>query len=352
MFVKSLPLFFLLSLLLACSDEESATGARQMPPAAVTVEKPEPGLMHETITMVGSLKAKNSALLAAEISGRLQAVHIEDAQQVKARQILFEIGSDTLRAELKRAQALVNLRRQEKNRVESLMQKNVGSQNDVDQAIAELLMSEANLELAEAKLDKSIIRAPFAGKLGISDVHRGDYISAGDTLIELVQLDVLQLDFHVPETALSLIQVEDNVAVQIPAISKEAVTATITAVDSSVDIKTRSIKVRALLKNKNGQLRPGLFARIELPVKQDKKVLWVAEAAVFYKGDDTYVLTHVDGKSQRKKISIASRQQGKVAVVEGLNVDDDVVVAGHHKVPFDGMPLMIIAAEKSPVVAE
>ncbi len=332
-------------LLSACQGDEAADKpASGMPPAAVAIEKPVLDSMQESTVVVGSLSAAQSALLAAEIAGRLEVIHITDGQSVKKGTLLFEVGSDALRAELKRAKALVNLRRQEKNRIESLRQKNVGSQYDVDKAVAELLTAEATLELAQAKFQQSLVRAPFAGQLGIRLANEGAYLDSGTALIELVQLNTLLLDFNVPEKALQTIQVGHQLPVEIPSLNNLATSAEIVAISPSVNVKTRSVQVRAKIDNPDGLMRPGLFARIQLANKSEEQLLWVSEAAIFYEGEDTLLLTHQQGKALRKKVSIASYQNGRVAIRSGLLAEDEVVVSGHHKAPFDGMPLMVTNA--------
>ena len=210
--------------------------------------------------------------------------------------------------------------------------------------MAELLTAEANVELAQAKFKKSMLRAPFSGKLGIRMANQGEYLDSGSLLIELVQLKTLLLDFNVPETALNTIKVGDNLPVEIPSMDGLKIEAKILAISPSVDVKTRSVKVRALINNPQALLRPGLFARVKLANKSSEDVLWISEAAVFYNGAETLVLTHQDGKALRKKITIASYQDGRVAVSAGLLATDEVVVSGHHKAPFDGMPLMVTNA--------
>lgn len=344
---KYVPLF-LSVLMVACSsgEQSGAEGAGGgMPPSMVSLANPEPGIMVEALTIAGTLSANQSALISAEIAGLLEEVNVNDGQRVAAGDPLFAINHATYQAELKRAEANVALRQEEKKRVQSLFDRKVVSQYDVDKATAELLTAQADLEYARAQLSKSQIKAPFDGVAGIRQVNKGDYVQPGTPLIQLVNLNPLLLDFSAPETVLSVIAVDKSIDVTIPALDLP-LTATITAIEPMVNTATRSIRVRASVNNDDGKLRPGLFARVALPVKTVGDVLWLPDAALFYQGDKKFIMVNNEGKSLRKEVQIAGFDKGRVAIISGLTAEEQVVVAGHHKMPFDGMPMM--TAEPAP----
>ncbi|SRR5690554_403618 len=349
--MKKYTAFLLSVLLVACSmgeQEGDAKAGGGMPPAAVTLTKPEVGNMVESLTIAGTLNANKSALISSEMAGIIRDVGVADGQKVKQGDLLFAINHDTQTAEVKRAEANVHLRQQEQKRMQSLFKRNSVSQYDVDKANAELLMSEADLEYAKAELRKAIVTAPFDGTVGIRQVNKGAYVQAGTPLIEIVELNPLYLDFAAPETVLSVMAVGDIVNVIIPAIRQMAITATITAIEPSVDALTRSIKIRASVNNDQGILRPGVFARVSLPVSTTENIMWLPEAALFYQDDKRFVMLNDAGKSLRREVKIAGFKEGKVAITSGVTAEDDVVVAGHHKLPFDGMPLLPVNPADEP----
>lgn len=335
---------FLSTLLVACSSGEQEALEQQggMPPSAVTLEKPVVGDMKEALTIAGSLSANQSALIRAEIAGIIEKVAVEDGQSVKKGDLLFSIDHRTLEAELKRAEANVSLRKQEYERMLSLFKRKSVSQYDVDKANAELLTAEAEKEYAKAQLSKAKVLAPFDATIGIRQINQGAYVQAGTALIEIVELNPLNLDFSAPETVLSALQVGDDVDVTIPALKNRPIQAQISAIEPLVDAKSRSVKVRARVDNNEGVLRPGLFARVSLPLQTFEQVLWVPEAAVFYQDEKTMIMISDEGKSLRKSVKLAGFENGKAAVIEGLQAEDEIVVAGHHKMPFDGMPIMAV----------
>lgn len=336
--------FALTGLLVACTAEQDAAAPAGggMPPSAVTVEKPEVGTMEENLTIAGSLSANQSALIRSEIAGIIEDVAVADGQKVKQGDLLFSIDHRTLLAELKRTEANVSLRQQEQKRMESLFKRNSVSQYDVDKANAELLTAEAEREYARAQLAKARVVAPFDATVGIRQVNKGAYVQSGTPLIEVVELNPLFLDFSAPESVLSVLNVNDPIHVVIPALKDLQLEAKISAIEPLVSASSRSIKVRASVNNEDGKLRPGLFARVLLPVQTFERVLWLPEGAIFYQDDKKLVMVSDEGKSLRKEVQVAGFVRGKVAIISGIEADADVVTAGHHKMPFDGMPMMVV----------
>jgi membrane fusion protein (multidrug efflux system) len=145
-----------------------------------------------------------------------------------------------------------------------------------------------------------------------------------------------------PETVLASITENAAIDIVVPALNEKKVIASVIAIEPLVDVATRSVMVRARVDNKNGLLRPGLFARVLLPLKVAENILWLPEAALFLNGDKKLVLVNDDGKALRKEVVVISYQHGKIAISQGLSASDEVVIAGHHKAPFDGMPLMVV----------
>lgn len=325
--------------LLACSDDKKQQEGGGMPPATVRLAQAEPGTMAEILTIAGSLEARRSALISAEIAGTVEAVHVNDGQSVEKGDLLFAIDSASLEAELKRAEANVELRVQEKKRAQSLFDRKAASEYDVDKATALLATALAERDYARAQLAKAGIRAPFAGKVGIRRVNEGAYVQPATALIPLTQTNPLLLDFSAPETVLAVIDVGTKLDVMIPALSL-GISATISAIEPMVSQSTRSVRVRADVANDRGLLRPGMFARVSLPVSVAGDILWLPETALFYQADRQMLMINDDGKGKRIEVQVAGFKEGRVAIKSGLDPQAEVVIGGHHKVAFDGMPIM------------
>ena len=346
---RFIPLLSCIFMLVACSGDKQQPAASDqpaMPPSSVILVQPEVGDMQEVIVIAGSLVASQSAIISTEIDGILEKIHVADGETVEEGILLFSMDSATLLAGLQHAEATVVLRKEEKKRAESLFQRNVVSQHEVDEATALLLTAEADRDFAQARLEKAAIKAPFSGKTGIRKVNVGNYVKAGTGLINLVRLNPLFLDFSVPGTALSSVEEGMLVEVEVPAVSGQVLKARVIAMEPELDVSTRSLGVRAELDNKDGKLLSGAFARVRLPIKKQEKVLWLPESAIFYEGKKRLVVIDDNGKALHKEVEVVSFQNGKAAVISGITEQDKVVSAGHHKVPFDGMPLMPVPLGK------
>ena len=328
-----------LLLLSACSEQNPTSASSGMPPAMVSMMAPKSGVLIEALDMPATLSASQHTLLRAERDAVVDQLLFQDGQFVAKDALLIQLDDQIARAELSRATADLKLADEELQRARSLFKRQVNSQFDVDKAQAEFETAQAMLSVANIELSKHAVTAPFAGYLGIRQVNLGDFVSQGDGLIEIVNLDPLYVDFSVPETLLSALSVNADIAITIPALAIDR-QATVIALAPSIDTATRAMQVRAKLDNPDKQLKPGLFAKVALTVKQQDQVLWLPESAVFRNGDATQLMLSQDGLSKTVNVEVLSYQNQQVAIGEGLNATDLVVVAGHHKVPFDGMPLM------------
>jgi membrane fusion protein (multidrug efflux system) len=198
----------------------------------------------------------------------------------------------------------------------------------------------AAVPLAAPRLAKTEIKAPFSGIIGLRVVSVGDYVKEGADVVNLESIDPLKVDFRVPEIYLKQIQVGQTLRVQLDALPGSTFDGKVFAVNPLVDAAGRSIVIRALVRNPDTSLRPGMFARVRLITRDEKDALAIPEQAIVPQGDEQFVFKIADGKAQRVKIEVGQRRDGKVEVLKGLAADDIVVTAGHMKLR-DGTPVTI-----------
>jgi membrane fusion protein (multidrug efflux system) len=163
-------------------------------------------------------------------------------------------------------------------------------------------------------------------------VSVGEYITAGQALVNLEEIDPVKADFRVPEKFLPAIRVGQTIHIKIDAFPDETFEGKVYAIDPRLDVAGRSLLVRAILPNKDQRLRPGLFARVTVLLQLKEDALSVPEQAIVPQGDSQYVFKIVDGKVQLTKVVIGTRREGRVEIVEGLDVGDEVVTAGQLKI--------------------
>jgi membrane fusion protein (multidrug efflux system) len=316
------------------------------PGGGVTVEAARVALMPlpQGITAVGSLRSDESVTLRPEVAGRISAITFQEGQRVAKGALLVRLDSAVPEAEVQQARANLKWAQTKFDRAVDLAKSNFISGQAKDEAENSLKVAEAGLQLAEAKLAKMGIRAPFSGMIGLRVVSVGDYVKEGADLVNLESIDVLKVDFRVPEIYLKQVQVGQLLAVTLDAIPGKTFDGKVFALNPLFDAAGRSIVIRAIVRNTDTSLRPGMFARVRLFTRDAKDALVVPETALVPAGDEQYVYRVVDGKALRTKIDIGQRRAGVVEVLQGLDPADTIVTAGHLKIR-DGTAVKIAGAD-------
>lgn len=294
----------------------------------VEVGKVELMTVNEEVEALGTLAADKSVVIAPEIAGRVIALGFKEGDRVKKGQDLVKLDTAILDAELKQLQADLGLARDTFERNRSLSQRGVGTQVAFDEATAKLASAEARVQLSQAKLAQSTIRAPFDGVVGLRSVSVGDFVAVGKTLVTLTNIDPIKVDFRVPETFLSRVKVGQSIGVKVDALAGREFEGKIFAIDPVVDINGRAIRLRASVPNADLALKPGLFARIVIQVDQRDNALVVPETAVMPDGVGKMVYIVENGKAKRVQVEIGKRLPGKVEIVKGVTPAMQIVTAG------------------------
>ncbi len=307
-------------------------------PVAVEVAKVATTTVQEDVDAVGTLRSNESVVVRPEISGRIERLNFTEGAAVQKGQVIVALDDSVPAAELAQAKANLALAESNYQRTQELEKQKFVSATAKDQALNGLRVAQANVQLAEARLAKTKIVAPFGGVIGIRQVSAGDYVKEGQDLVTLEDIAALKVDFRVPEQLLAALRPGQAVEMWSDALPGRKYVATVDAIDPLVDQAGRAVLLRARLRNSDGQLRPGMFVRTRLIMSQRQNALTVPEEALVPVGADQFVYRVVDGKAQRVKIRTGVRRAGTVEVVEGLAAGDSVVTAGQLKLR-DGVPV-------------
>ncbi len=297
----------------------------------------------EQVTAVGTLLSNEAVTVSSEIPGRLKEIHFQEGQPVEQGAPLFTLDNSVYRAQLDDAEAKLKLAEQTNKRTSTLFSNKYATAQSADEAASNLAVSTAATELARVQLEKTRIVAPFSGIVGLRHVSVGEYITAGQALVNLEAIDPVKADFRVPEKFLPAIRVGQTIRIKVDAFPDANFEGKVYAIDPKLDVAGRSLLVRALVPNRDQRLRPGLFARVTVLLQLKEDALSVPEQAIVPQGDSQYVFKIVDGKAQLTKVVIGTRRDGRVEIVEGLAVGDQVVTAGQLKIR-DGSAVSVIAA--------
>ncbi len=300
-------------------------------PVAVEVAAVKPTRVQEDAVAIGTLRSNESVVVRPEISGRISAIDFVEGRPVEQGQLLVALDASVYAAEVQQAKANLALAETNFRRTTELEREKFVSPNAKDQALNALRVAQATLALAEARLAKTEIRAPFAGVIGIRQVSVGDYVKEGQDLVTLEDISSLKVDFRLPELLLAELKRGQAVEVTSDALPGRSYTATLDAIDPLIDQNGRAVILRARLRNSDGQLRPGMFVRTRVILAERPRALTVPEEALIPIGADQYVFRVADGKAARVKVKTGLRRDARVEITEGLQAGDTVVTAGQIK---------------------
>jgi membrane fusion protein (multidrug efflux system) len=328
-------------LAVVCSGAEAQDKNNEAVPveAAKVVAAP----LSEQVTAVGTLLSNEAVTVSSEIPGRLKEIHFQEGQPVEKGAPLFTLDDSVYQAQLADAAAKLKLAEQTHKRTSTLFTNKYATAQSADESASNLAVSTAAVELARVQLEKAHIVAPFSGIVGLRHVSVGEYITAGQALVNLEAIDPVKADFRVPEKFLPAIQVGQTIRIKVDAFPDDSFEGKVYAIDPRLDVAGRSLLVRALVPNPDRRLRPGLFARVTVLLQLKEDALTVPEQAIVPQGDSQFVFKIVGGKVQFTKVVIGTRREGRVEIIEGLAAGDQVVTAGQLKIR-DGSAVSVVGA--------
>lgn len=272
----------------------------------------------------GTLLARESVELVSELSRRLLKVRAEEGAQVKKGQVLFELDSADLNAELGRLEVQARLAKVTLDRSEKLSSEGLSTQQELDTARANLDAADAQRRVLGVTLAKTIIRAPFAGTLGLRRVSEGAWLSPSTVLATLQDTSTLKLDFTLPERYAGLIAVGSEFKFKIGG-NGSTFQGKVLAQEPTVDRQTRSMLVRGVVEQKPSLL-PGTFATVEVPLRTEQALL-VPAIAVVPDVDGRRVFVVQDGVAHAVRVELGARTTDRAQVLSGLKPGDQVVVS-------------------------
>ena len=299
---------------------------------------------------VGSVTAVQGVELRAELAGTVREIAFVSGAMAAKGQVLVRLDTTSEQAQLRAAEAQAELARLNLERARGLHEQGVVSKADLDTREAEFLKTGGDVEVIEATIAKKTILAPFAGRLGIRSVNLGQFVNPGDAIVSLHSLDPVYVDFSVPEQQLSQVQRAMEMRVMTDATPGRVFKGNVTAVNPEVDASSRNIKVQATVSNADGELRPGMFARVELVLPETDPILAIPSTSVLHApyGDSVFVISDVkDEKSGKtvKQVQMTTVRLGLtrgdfVAITAGLKAGQLVATSGVFKLR-NGSPVAV-----------
>jgi len=298
---------------------------------------------------LGTTRASESVDVTSKVVNQITAIRFTEGQQVRRGEVLVELDAVQVRADLAAAEAALAESRSQYQRSRELYTTKILSDSQLEQIEATFKGNEARVASARARVADTVIRAPFDGRVGLRRVSVGTLISPGTVITTLDDTRTVKLDFTIPETFLSVVQPGLEIAARSVAYPDETFRGTVSGVDSRVDAATRAVTVRALLPNKAGLLKPGMFLTVRLS-RGAIDALLVPEEALVPEQGDVFVYVVKDGKAAKRKVRIGERRVGDVRVIEGLAVGESVVTEGTQKLR-DGATVTVQGSSPAPAAS-
>lgn len=315
-----------------------AADSMKLPPESVSSAVAREEKWQDSLAAVGSITAVQGVKMTAEIPGTVREIAFESGAVVAKGDLLVKLDTSSEEAQLRALEAQVELARTNLVRMQSLRTENTVSQAELDQAETTVKQFQANADNVQAIIDKKVVRAPFAGRLGIRQVNSGQYLEAGQAIVSLQSLAPVYADFSMPQQELARLKTGLPVQVTTDTYPGQAFPGTITAINPDLDPATRSVRVQATLENAEQLLRPGMFARIEVLLPDEQLVLAIPATSVLSApyGNSVYVIeagtNATGGLVVRQQFVRTGRARGDyVSVASGLKAGERVASSGLFK---------------------
>ncbi len=293
------------------------------------------------IQATGTFRAVRGADLSAQAAGVVEEIAFDSGNEVPVGKILLRLKPNDDYAKLEQLKAAAELAGQNLKRDQEQFAAQAIAQANVDSDVSSLRSARAQVAAQEALIEEKIVRAPFAGRLGIRQVDLGQYLASGTTVVTLQALDPILVDFYVPQQALAKLRTGLPVSAVIDAFPGQTFSGTVESINSKVDPNSRNVQVRASFHNADKRLIPGMFATVQIADGEKKSRITLPQAAITYNpyGDTVFIVERHgnddQGKphytAQQRFVKLGATRGDQVAIEDGIKPSEVVVTAGQIK---------------------
>lgn len=320
-------LLFLLFMFIGCSNKKKELKtAKPNPPVVVDVIIAEPRPVSNIIEANGSVVANEYLELRPEVSGRLSYLKVAEGGLVQKGTIIAKINDADLRAQLNKIRVQLDLAQTTVGRYKQLLDVSGINQSDYDIALNQVNGFKADIQYTQSLIDKTVIRAPFTGVVGLRQVSPGAYVSPSTIIATLQQLSQVKIDFTLPEAYGNIIKAGSSIEISLDANDDKRETATIIATEPGANTDTRNIKVRAVLKESN--VNPGAFVKVFIDEGKNRTSILVPTNAIIPDDRNNQLIIVKDGMAKFVNVQTGNRMENNVEIISGISTGDTVVVTG------------------------
>jgi len=286
-----------------------------------------PQILDNVIYTSGTVEANETVDLRSEIPGKVVEIHFDEGSRVTAGQLLVKTNDNELQAERRRTEFQLRLAEQREERQRRLLERGGVSQQEYDVMLNEVNMLQASLDLIDARIEKTEIRAPFDGLIGLKYISEGSFISSESRIATLNDIDQVKVEFSVPERYLSSVQPGDRLFFRVQG-SDSTFVGEVYALEPRIDLQTRTLRIRARSDNNDHRLLPGAFANIEFLLESRDDALMIPSISVIPGFERQTTFVYRGGRVEEVEIRTGIRTDEAVQIVEGIVPGDTVLTTG------------------------
>lgn len=301
-------------------------------PVAVITEVVTPRELVDEVDAIGTVLADESVEVTSRMTSIVSRIAFREGQQIGRGELLVELENKEIRAELAVAEASLSESRSQYERARQLADTQAISASSLEELLAAMQVAEAEVQAARARLENTLIRAPFSGKVGLRRVSPGSLVNPGTVITTLDDLDPVKLEFSVPETFLGVLREDLTVSARSPALQDREFRGRIESIDTRLDPVSRSILVRAVLENQDELLKPGMFLTVALQMTRPDILMAPEQAIVPERGQHYVYVVAEEDRVARRLVELGQRVPGAVEIVSGLAAGERVITEGTQKV--------------------
>lgn len=320
--------------ILACACLAVACGKKKQQPKATPAQTPIVDVIvaryssvTNTVEANGTVLANEYVELRPEVAGRLVYLNVPEGKHVEAGTVIARVNDADLQANLSKSKVQLDLAQKTEERLRKLLDINGVNQADYDAALNTVNGYKADISYYQALIDKTVIKAPFSGTIGLRQVSPGAYLTTSSIIATMQQLNQLKIDFTIPEQYANLVHVGGTVEVQLEGLQTERRKAVVVAVEPQANTVTRNLKIRTII-DARGNINPGAFAKVYVGAGTTAKAIMIPTNAIIPDDKNKQVVLVRDGKAAFTTIETGLRQSSNVAVIKGMKEGDTLIVNG------------------------
>jgi membrane fusion protein (multidrug efflux system) len=308
-------------------NEESKKFGDKDAPTNVTGIVVKTATFDNNLSLSGSIEANEQVEIHSEVSGIVEGIYFNEGTNVTKGQVLFKVNDIELKAQLQQAATKEGLAAENARRAKLLLEKEAISQEEYDISRADYKSAQAQTQLVRAQISKTAVKAPFSGKIGLRSISPGTYITPAILVAKLVNTGKLKISFSIPEKYASEVKSGSTIDFSVSG-SDKIYTAKIYAIEPEVEVATRTLQVRAIADNKDGNLFPGTFADVKLPLDIIKNAIVVPTEAIIPVQSGKKVFIANMGKAKEVMVEATTRTDASILILSGLKAGDTLITGG------------------------